>query len=97
MFGCSTSAYQIEGGWNKDGKKRFIYYSIVLNVLTIILRSGKGESIWDRLTHSQPEVISDRTNGDVAANSYELYKEDVKALKQVGVRLLRFQYTNYTR
>lgn len=49
-------------------------------------RDGKGESIWDRLTHDHPEAIYDRSNGDDAANSYDLFREDVKALKLSGVR-----------
>ena len=48
---------------------------------------GKGENIWDRLTHTFPEKIAgDIKTGDIAANSYENYKEDVKALKMTGVR-----------
>jgi beta-glucosidase/6-phospho-beta-glucosidase/beta-galactosidase len=49
--------------------------------------TGKGESIWDKLTHDHPEVIKDRSTGDVACNSYHLYKEDIRLLKDVGVRI----------
>ncbi|VAH54568.1 unnamed protein product [Triticum turgidum subsp. durum] len=69
LFGASTSAYQIEGAWNED---------------------GKGPSTWDHFCHTYPERISDMTNGDVAANSYHLYEEDVKALKDMGMKVYRF-------
>lgn len=47
---------------------------------------GKGPSIWDEFTHSHPENIVDHENGDVAANSYEFYLDDVKAVKNLSVR-----------
>jgi beta-glucosidase len=47
--------------------------------------SGKGVNIWDTLTHERPYLVDDRSNGDVADDSYHLYKEDVKLLKDMGV------------
>lgn len=47
---------------------------------------GKGPSIWDEFTHSHPEKIVDHSNGDVAANSYEYYLDDIKAVKNLSVR-----------
>lgn len=64
LFGASSAAYQIEGGWNSD---------------------GKGLSTWDEFTHSHPDKIVDRQNGDVAANSYEYYLDDIKAVKNLTV------------
>jgi beta-glucosidase/6-phospho-beta-glucosidase/beta-galactosidase len=37
------------------------------------------------MTHNHPENITDGSNGDTAANSYENYKRDVELLKETGV------------
>jgi beta-glucosidase/6-phospho-beta-glucosidase/beta-galactosidase len=51
---------------------------------------GKGPNIWDTFTHTYPERIADGSNGDVAANSYEKYQEDVDALASIGSQFYRF-------
>ncbi|PAN41422.1 hypothetical protein PAHAL_8G042900 [Panicum hallii] len=51
---------------------------------------GKGPSTWDHFCHNHPERIFDRSNGDVAVNSYHLYEEDVKLLKEMGMDAYRF-------
>jgi beta-glucosidase/6-phospho-beta-glucosidase/beta-galactosidase len=50
---------------------------------------GKGESIWDRYTHTYPNAIVDGTNGDVAADFYHKYKEDIKRIKDLGLDSFR--------
>lgn len=47
--------------------------------------SGKCPSIWDTFTHDHPELIADGSNGDVSADSYHFYRDDIAALKHVGV------------
>ncbi|XP_033609437.1 myrosinase 1 isoform X3 [Cryptotermes secundus] len=51
--------------------------------------SGKGVSIWDTYVHTRPFIV-DGSTGDIAADSYHLYKQDIKALKELGVDLYRF-------
>ncbi|CAF4912232.1 unnamed protein product [Pieris macdunnoughi] len=51
---------------------------------------GKGWSMWDHLVRTDPDHVSDGTNGDVAANSYHFYKKDVEILKELGVSVYRF-------
>lgn len=48
---------------------------------------GKGPSIWDTYTHQHPELIADGSNGDIAANSYKFFEEDIDVIKQMGVSL----------
>jgi len=66
LFGVSSSAYQIEGAHNAD---------------------GKGESNWDRFSNTPGNVI---INGNVTADHYNRYKEDVLLLKELGVKSYRF-------
>ncbi|XP_058073488.1 beta-glucosidase 12-like isoform X2 [Magnolia sinica] len=55
-----------------------------------VKEGGRGPSIWDTYTHKHPERIRDRSNGDVAVDSYHRYKEDVKIMKDMGMDAYRF-------
>ncbi|XP_048443357.1 beta-glucosidase 24 [Pyrus x bretschneideri] len=51
---------------------------------------GRGPSVWDTFTHKYPDKITDRSNGDVAVDSYHRIKEDVGILKDMGWDFYRF-------
>ncbi|KAJ8924348.1 hypothetical protein NQ315_007144 [Exocentrus adspersus] len=51
---------------------------------------GKGENIWDHLTHSSSNPVANGSTGDIACDSYHKYKEDVSLLKELGVNHYRF-------
>jgi beta-glucosidase len=50
---------------------------------------GRGPSVWDTFSHTPGKTFHGDT-GDVADDSYHLYKEDVKLLKNLGVKVYRF-------
>lgn len=68
LWGMATSAFQVEGAWNAD---------------------GKGESIWDRFTHT-PGKIKDGSTADVSCDQYHRYKEDITILKRLNMKSYRF-------
>jgi beta-glucosidase len=67
-WGVATASYQIEGGWNAD---------------------GKGEGIWDRFSHT-PGYIHDGSVGDIACDFYHRYEEDIRIVKELGIKTYRF-------
>lgn len=50
---------------------------------------GRGKSIWDDFSRT-PGKTRDGRNGDVATDSYKLFKEDIALLKSYGVKSYRF-------
>ena len=50
---------------------------------------GRKPSVWDTFSHTPGKTFQGET-GDVADDSYHLYKEDVKLLKNLGVTGYRF-------
>jgi beta-glucosidase len=68
IWGTSTSAYQIEGAWDED---------------------GKGKSIWDVFSHVPGKVINNE-NGDVAADHYHRWHEDVDLINALHLNAYRF-------
>ncbi len=50
---------------------------------------GKGESVWDHFAHTVGKIKGAAT-GDVACDSYHLYKQDIALMKQLNLKSCRF-------
>ncbi|KAJ4817237.1 beta glucosidase 11 [Rhynchospora pubera] len=48
----------------------------------------RSDSIWDNYTHSR--MVPGKSTGDVAADGYHKYKEDVKLMADMGLEAYRF-------
>ena len=52
-------------------------------------KDGKGESIWDRFAHT-PGKIERGENGDIAADQYHRFQEDIRLMQTLGLDAYRF-------
>jgi beta-glucosidase len=52
-------------------------------------RDGKGESIWDRFSHT-PGKIADGSSAEVACDHYHRYEDDVRLMSELGLNAYRF-------
>jgi beta-glucosidase len=50
---------------------------------------GRGESIWDRFSHT-PGKVTNGDTGDVACDHYHRFSEDIKLMKDLGIQGYRF-------
>jgi beta-glucosidase len=50
---------------------------------------GKGESIWDRFSHTPGKVLNG-TTGDVACDHYHRWRVDIALMRELGLQAYRF-------
>jgi beta-glucosidase len=50
---------------------------------------GRGETIWDRFSHTPGKVFHNQ-NADIACDHYHRFREDIKLMKDIGLRSYRF-------
>lgn len=53
------------------------------------LEDGKGPSIWDEFSHLPGRTFNGQT-GDIAADAYHRFEEDLDIMRQLGLRHYRF-------
>jgi beta-glucosidase len=54
-----------------------------------VAEDGRGESIWDRFSHT-PGAIANGDTGDVAADHYHRWREDTAIMAELGLNAYRF-------
>src|SRR5438477_6090988 len=50
---------------------------------------GRGESIWDRFSHTPGKVQNGET-GDIACDHYHRYTGDIQLMRDLGLKVYRF-------
>lgn len=53
------------------------------------LADGAGPSIWQRFAHT-PDNIRDGDTGDIACDHYRRWKDDVRLMREIGLKAYRF-------
>lgn len=54
-----------------------------------VKQDGRGPSIWDKFSHTPGKVVDNHT-GDTACDHYNRFKDDIKIMKEIGLKSYRF-------
>ena len=54
-----------------------------------VTEDGRGESIWDRFSHT-PGMVENGDTGDIACDHYHRWREDLDLMQEVGLKAYRF-------
>src|SRR5690606_6868513 len=54
-----------------------------------VREDGRGESIWDRFSHTAGKTANGDT-GDVAADHYHRWRDDIDIMRELGLGAYRF-------
>lgn len=54
-----------------------------------VFEDGRKSSIWDTFSHTKGNVFNGDT-GDTACDHYHIYKDDIKLIKELGLKAYRF-------
>ncbi|MGQ0627943.1 MAG: GH1 family beta-glucosidase [Phycisphaerales bacterium] len=84
VWGAATSAYQVEGGWNAEGKGPSNWDAFCHGHVP----AGSVGNIPGQV-YTPGNVLHDQT-GDVACDHYHRSAEDVRLMSQIGLRAYRF-------
>jgi myrosinase len=75
--------------FNRTGFPRNFTFGAATSAYQIEGAAHRALNGWDYFTHRYPEKVPDRSSGDLACDSYDLYKDDVKLLKRMNVQAYR--------
>ncbi len=84
VWGAATSAYQIEGGWDADGKGPSVWDAFCHDDPP----AGSVGNIPGQIY--TPGNVYQRHTGDVGPDHYHRYREDVGLMKKMGLQAYRF-------
>lgn len=84
LWGAATSAYQIEGGHEDDGKGPSVWDAFCHDAPPMGFTGNIPGQVFT------PQNVFQNHTGDVGPDHYHRYAEDVGLMKQVGLRAYRF-------
>ncbi|CAF1929433.1 unnamed protein product [Brassica napus] len=76
--------------FNRTGFPKNFTFGVSTSAYQIEGAAHRALNSWNYFTHRYPEKIRDHSSGDLACDSYNLYKEDVEMRKRMNVQAYRF-------